>query len=124
MSGVNLAWAGQDLLSNAPGFGFLVPSSSGLPLLGVTYDSCAFPSLNFAAAEGAGEALRVQREQQLGQEQGQQQGQQQGKEQQQEPQTRVTVMLGGARFPHVNELPADEIEAMVGGEYSARVWCV
>lgn len=39
---VNLQYDGDDLLQR-PGFGFLVPPSENLPILGVIYDSCCFP---------------------------------------------------------------------------------
>lgn len=38
---VNLEWAGKKL--DVEAFGFLVPSSQKLPLLGVVYDTCSFP---------------------------------------------------------------------------------
>nr|CAG4637033.1 EOG090X06SP [Ceriodaphnia reticulata] len=38
---VNLEWTGQKL--NHDAFGFLVPSSQNLPILGVVYDTCSFP---------------------------------------------------------------------------------
>nr|CAG4641718.1 EOG090X06SP [Eurycercus lamellatus] len=38
---VNLEWQGQKLKNE--GFGFLVPSSQKVPLLGVVYDTCSFP---------------------------------------------------------------------------------
>lgn len=39
---VNLQYEGDDLLQR-PGFGFLVPPSENLPILGVIFDSCCFP---------------------------------------------------------------------------------
>lgn len=39
---VNLQYEG-DALVRQPGFGFLVPPSENLPILGVIYDSCCFP---------------------------------------------------------------------------------
>lgn len=38
---VNLEWPGQRIKDEA--FGFLVPSTQNLPVLGVVYDTCAFP---------------------------------------------------------------------------------
>nr|CAG4649354.1 EOG090X06SP [Scapholeberis mucronata] len=38
---VNIEWSGQKL--NQEAFGFLVPSSQKLPILGVVYDTCSFP---------------------------------------------------------------------------------
>ena len=38
---VNLEWTGQRITDEA--FGFLVPSTQNLPVLGVVYDTCAFP---------------------------------------------------------------------------------
>ena len=38
---VNMEWSGQHLEDDA--FGFLVPSSQPVPLLGMVYDSCSFP---------------------------------------------------------------------------------
>lgn len=39
---VNLQYEGDDLLQQ-PGFGFLVPPTENLPILGVIFDSCCFP---------------------------------------------------------------------------------
>jgi len=38
---VNLEYSGRKLSTEA--FGFLVPSSQNLPILGVVYDTCSFP---------------------------------------------------------------------------------
>lgn len=38
---VNLEWPGHRIKDEA--FGFLVPSTQNLPVLGVVYDTCAFP---------------------------------------------------------------------------------
>lgn len=38
---VNIEWSGKQL--NQEAFGFLVPSSQKLPILGVVYDTCSFP---------------------------------------------------------------------------------
>lgn len=67
---VNITYASS--VSVEPGFGLLFPTSEGVEILGITFDSHSFPS--------------------------------------QSPETRLTVMIGGARYPQSAKLSPEEAE--------------
>eukprot|EP00808_Paulinella_micropora_P013105 g35579.t1 len=78
---VNMGWKnGQVLPAALKGFGLLVPTKQKLEILGISFDSCIFPEQQPVQAAAA-----------------------------QGPQTRLTVMLGGARHPWLCELPEASI---------------
>ena len=117
---VHIAFNRDVLPMGYRGFGFLVPSSEHLAdaspevklaldgLLGVTFDSITFPEQNFSPAElarlksseaGAGAAAASSSASPM------------SLADRASSQLRLTVMLGGARFPHIATLPPSEWEA-------------
>ncbi|KAJ0402128.1 hypothetical protein P43SY_000443 [Pythium insidiosum] len=67
----------HDAVLKSDGFGYLVPSCEKERVLGVVYDSNAFPSQNVTT-----------------------------------PQTRLSVMCGGAHFPAIEHITTSELEAL------------